>query len=277
METSRERSGEEDDLLARSTKKIKAVTVEIEDTVVITEEAIMGEAEAGLDQAETDPEKMAEEPAVDGTGQQPGNMEAEKQSFRDKVRGRAKTYDQKDLFGPLNENDGLIQISTKDSWPSIRTSPQLKAYLNNRCRNCLIVKLLGRNIGYKVLYDKIMKLWNLMGDLELIEIGEGYFVVKFYLEEDIRFALEEGPWVIFGHYLTVRRWRPNFRPSDDTIMSTAVWIRFPELSVEERVLLALWNTIGRAIKVDNNTHFASRGKFARVCVEIDNKPLVPKV
>lgn len=46
----------------------------------------------------------------------------------------------------------------------------------------------------------------------------------------------------------------------------------------ERVLLALGNLVGRALKVDNNTHLTSRGKFARVCVEIDlNKPIVPKL
>lgn len=114
--------------------------------------------------------------------------------------------------------------------------------------------------------------------LELIELGEGYFLAKFFLQDDLQFDLAE---VIFGHYLTVRRWRPDFRPSEAAIDSTAAWIRFPELPVEyydERVLLAMGNTIGIAIKVDKTTHFASMGKFARVCVEIDlNKPFVPKV
>ncbi|OMO81305.1 reverse transcriptase [Corchorus capsularis] len=206
-----------------------------------------------------------------------------KQSFRDKVRGvsRAKTFDEEDRFGALDMNDGLIEISTKDSWPAIRTTPKLREFLHKKWRNCLIVKLLGRNIGFKTLENKVMGLWKPMGDLELIELGEGYFIAKFYLEDDMKFALEEGPWVIFGHYLTVSRWRPDFRPSEAAIHTTAAWIRFPELPVEfydERFLLALGNTVGKEIKVDRNTHFASRGKFARVCVEVDlTKPLVPKV
>ncbi|XVE62927.1 hypothetical protein DITRI_Ditri06bG0158500 [Diplodiscus trichospermus] len=38
------------------------------------------------------------------------------------------------------------------------------------------------------------------------------------------------------------------------------------------------NTVGKALKVDSNTRFASRGKSARICVELDlHKPLVPKI
>lgn len=51
-------------------------------------------------------------------------------SFRDKVRGdnRAKSFDEEDLFGALNENEGLLQVSRQDSWPAITTSPKLKEY-----------------------------------------------------------------------------------------------------------------------------------------------------
>lgn len=150
-------------------------------------------------------------------------------SFSDKVRGkpRAKVFDQGDRFGALDDNEGLIQVFTKDSWPAIRTSPKLREALHDKWKDCLVVKLLGRNIVYKTLHAKVVGLWNPKGDFELIELGEGFFIAKFYLDEDLRYVLEEGPWVIFGHYLTVRRWRPDFRPSEAVIDSTAAWIRFP--------------------------------------------------
>lgn len=66
-----------------------------------------------------------------------------------------------------------------------------------------------------------------------------------------------------------------------SIDSNAVWVRFPGLSVryyDDRVLLAMGTSLGRALKVDQNTRYASRGRFAQVCVEVDlNQPLVPKV
>lgn len=30
-----------------------------------------------------------------------------------------------------------------------------------------------------------------------------YFVTKFELEEDLNFALTEGPWIVAGHYLVL--------------------------------------------------------------------------
>lgn len=58
------------------------------------------------------------------------------------------------------------------------------------------------------------------------------------------------------------------------------WVRFPKLSVmyyEEDVLYAHASSIGTPIKIDVNTRLATRGRFARVCVEIDlTKPLVAK-
>ncbi|WCJ44151.1 zinc ion binding nucleic acid binding [Euphorbia peplus] len=86
--------------------------------------------------------------------------------------------------------------------------------------------------------------------------------------------------MVQGHYLTVRTWTPEFSPSATVVGSTIVWARFPELPLqfyEEDGLMLIGNSFGRAIKVDKNTSQATRGKFARVCVEIDlSKPIVPQ-
>ncbi|OMP00911.1 reverse transcriptase [Corchorus capsularis] len=295
METQRERSGEEEDLLARSTKKIKSAKVNFvedfdhvmdenqDDFGSIPSDAFESDGGANDNGDGGDKCNSMANANLDAEVRSPRQTESTAPSFRDMVRGdsRAKTFDEEDIFGVLTENEGLIEVSTVDSWPALRTSPKMKQFLHFKWRNCLIVKLLGRNIGYKTLQTRVTNMWKPRGHLELIDLGEGFFVAKFSLEEDLQFALAEGPWVIFGHYLTVRRWRPDFRPSEAVINSTAAWIRFPELPTEyfdERFLLALGNTIGRAIKVDKTTHFAFRGKFARVCVEIDlNKKLVPNV
>ncbi|KAL0291792.1 UNVERIFIED_CONTAM: hypothetical protein Scaly_2620300 [Sesamum calycinum] len=57
--------------------------------------------------------------------------------------------------------------------------------------------------------------------------------------------------------------------------------RFPEMPVEffqEELLMRIGNRIGRAVKVDETTMAASRGRYARVCVEVDlTKPLVSMI
>ncbi|XP_028060303.1 uncharacterized protein LOC114263918 [Camellia sinensis] len=90
----------------------------------------------------------------------------------------------------------------------------------------------------------------------------------------------ERPWVIMDHYLTVRRWEPNFKPSEAFETTTVVWVQFPELQIEyyqEKVLFAIAKAISKPLKIDWTTAMATRGKFARVCVEMDlSQPLKPK-
>lgn len=61
------------------------------------------------------------------------------------------------------------------------------------------------------------------------------------------------------------------------INTFSVWVCFPILPVEyytENWLRRARDQIGRTIKVDDTTIYAMRGKFARVCVEVDlTKPL----
>jgi hypothetical protein len=53
---------------------------------------------------------------------------------------------------------------------------------------------------------------------------------------------------------------------------TIVWVRFPGLNLvyyDESFLMAMASAIGKPIKVDINTLKVERGRFARVCVEVD--------
>lgn len=117
-------------------------------------------------------------------------------------------------------------------------------------------------------------------DLE-INIGHGFFMVKFDIQSDREKVMSGGPWMLFDHYVAVRPWEADFVSSEVTINKSMVWIRFPSLGMEyydENVLTALSSTIGKPIRVDVRTIDASRGKFARICVEIDlEKSVVGKI
>jgi hypothetical protein len=145
-------------------------------------------------------------------------------------------------------------------------------------RQGLIVKLMGRRIGYKALETRLKQLWVRKGVISIIDLGGEYFLVYFTNEEDYNHALEDGPWMIYDHYLIAREWSPNFHPSDATIEKAAVWVRIPDLPIEyydAKVLHYIGDRIGETVKVDKNTLYQERGKYARVCVEVDlNKPLL---
>lgn len=130
-----------------------------------------------------------------------------------------------------------------------------------------------------MIVPQIKTAWQLENDCEIIDIDKGFLVACFYSRDDYLKVLEGGPWVVFGHYLTISKWCPNFTPSESEIASTLIWIRFPELPLEmfrERTLMAMGNTIGKALKVDMTTNDVARGRFACVCVEISlTRPLTP--
>ncbi|KAI9079323.1 hypothetical protein K1719_038724 [Acacia pycnantha] len=98
--------------------------------------------------------------------------------------------------------------------------------------------------------------------------------------DDYMEALTGGPWVITDAYLSVARWKPEFSPKNERIESVVAWVRFPDLPAplfDKKFLLNLGNSIGKASRLDVHTAQRARGKFARMCVELDlTKPLVPE-
>lgn len=171
---------------------------------------------------------------------------------------------------PLSASGLVLEIS-KDKYISL-----FKPW-----RGALIIKLLGKIVSYRVMLQRKTALWKLQKDHELIDLEGSYYVVHFFAREDYLKVLEGGPWIILGHYLTVVKWRPNFRPSRQTITSTLIWLRFREVPFkmfDEESLADLGDLVGKTVKADPIIVEAYRGRYARVCVEIDlSKPLLSSV
>lgn len=107
----------------------------------------------------------------------------------------------------------------------------------------------------KLLEQKVKYLWKLKIGCEMNDLEQGHVVVRFYDRDDYYHVLEEGPWIVMGHYLTVWRWKPNLRPTD-VITSTLAWIKLLEILVElfdKDILLRIGNKVGQSIKIDGTT------------------------
>ncbi|XP_056696946.1 uncharacterized protein [Spinacia oleracea] len=124
-------------------------------------------------------------------------------------------------------------------------------------------------------------MWRIKGSLEVIDIGKQVYLFKFTQTDDYERGLFGGPWFIMDHYLMITPWKPNFRPSVNGFDFMSVWVRIEELPVEyydKDALYEIAKVIGKPIRVDYATDKVSRGKYARVCVEIDlRKPIITKV
>lgn len=112
----------------------------------------------------------------------------------------------------------------------------------------MIVKLLGRKIGFKTLEARIHQMWVKKWVINMIDVGNDYFLITFTNMEDHKKALTKGPWLIFDHYLRVREWTPNFDPTKTYISTVAIWVRVSGLPIEyydAKFLTILGNRIGR--------------------------------
>ena len=108
-------------------------------------------------------------------------------------------------------------------------------------------------------------------------MGNGWLLFRFSNLQDITLVWNGRPWHISGLNLVLRRWEPFFNPYSATIQRIDQWVKITRLPLElweEESLKQLLQDVGHFIKVDDITLNRSKGKFARVCLNIDiTKPL----
>ncbi|MBA0583592.1 hypothetical protein Gorai_014443 [Gossypium raimondii] len=63
-----------------------------------------------------------------------------------------------------------------------------------------------------------------------MDLENDYYLVRFSEEDDYNKVLTNGPWVIFGQYLTIRPWTPDFLTTQDEVGIQVVWVWLPGLS-----------------------------------------------
>ncbi|XP_057418764.1 uncharacterized protein LOC130712971 [Lotus japonicus] len=150
-----------------------------------------------------------------------------------------------------------------------------KSVIDNMCspwKNALVVGLLGKRLGYRTMKSRLSSIWQLVGEFDLLDIDNGFYMVKFDRDEDRKKVMDGGPWMIFDHYLVVALWSKEFISPAAKITKTMAWIRVPGLNVtfyDESFLMSLAKLIGTPVRVDMTTLNAERGRFARICVELD--------
>lgn len=165
--------------------------------------------------------------------------------------------------------------------PTITLTREDKLKLQTPWKHTLIIKIWGRQVGYAYLLCRITSIWKPKAKMELIAMENDYYLVKFNFVEDYEHAQLGGPWMVMDHYLLVRDWTPYFDPWRAGVEEKlTVWVRFSDLPIEfydYEFLMKLGGRIGEPKNIDEATSLVSRGKFTRMCVEIDiTKPLVSK-
>nr|KYP39534.1 LINE-1 reverse transcriptase isogeny [Cajanus cajan] len=180
-----------------------------------------------------------------------------------------------------NDDEANLSGEDMDPCPTITVTREEFEEWCSPWRNSLIINVLGKRISYRSLENKIQREWAKAGLVRMVDLSQEFYLVQFAAEEDYKHALFEGPWMIADHYIVVQRWRPFFTFTATQTRRIAAWIRIPGLPIElfnDRFLWRVGSKLGTMLKIDKLTSIQSRGRFARICVEIDlQKKLVSQI
>ncbi|MBA0599496.1 hypothetical protein Gorai_005713, partial [Gossypium raimondii] len=143
-------------------------------------------------------------------------------SWKNKLVGQSTKFDGNGLeeeedFGLL---EGEIQKSIMNAIPSIEFSDRIHQILIRDMENIVILKFLGRNIGYSILQNK-NKL-------------------------DCEKVLSRVPWIVFGQYLIIQPWTVSFN-------LTQVFPGLLGYLYKQKILMEIKGMIGKVAKLDMNT------------------------
>lgn len=68
--------------------------------------------------------------------------------------------------------------------PKVRISRKEKRWLRTPWKQAIIIKLLGKRITYGFLVRKLQSLWSPLGGMDIIDIGNDFYIVGFVSKED---------------------------------------------------------------------------------------------
>ena len=152
---------------------------------------------------------------------------------------------------------------------AVNLTPETRNLIRAKWAHALIVKVHGRSVGFQFLHSKLMSMWKPLGRLDCVDLEKDFYLIRFGLVEDYDNVLKGGPWFVGGHFLNIRVWEPNFKPTTAVCNMVAVWIRLFELPIEFYALCVLkeiGNAIGPMLRIDSNTTVEARGRYARIYV-----------
>ncbi|CAN1164266.1 hypothetical protein LINPERHAP1_LOCUS29052 [Linum perenne] len=143
----------------------------------------------------------------------------------------------------------------------------------------LVVKVLERSFSFGAVRRRLENLWARNGNIQVSDVSNSFFLVRFADPDDYRRVAFEGPWKIYDYYFSVARWTPSFN-EEEPLKTILTWVRLPKLAIHffnQVAVSRIGNCIGRTVKIDLATSKGARARYARVCVEVDvTKPLLGK-
>jgi len=191
-----------------------------------------------------------------------------------------KAFDFSDLMDMEADSDDDVE-GLREGLATMKLSRETKLHIRKPWSNALIIKLYGRAVGFNFLQSKLNLLWKPAWRIDYVTLGKDFYSVRFSMKNDMDAVLKNGPWFIGGHFLSIRPWEPFFKPACANVSSITVRVRLHELLMElyePEVLKQIGESIGKVLRIDTHTAMEARGRYARLCIQVDiNKLLIDTI
>lgn len=179
-----------------------------------------------------------------------------------------------------SEESGMIRLIPSGEnrpLPTLEIDPMLMNTINQEWQDAMIIKLTGCAWNVEMLKLRLDRLWDLKGVYELIDIGNNIFILKDVVARKREEILTMGPWQIAGKFMSIRKWFQDFDPDNYKVDTAITWVRIHRLPPQfyrEAILHQIASGLGEPIKADAKTFWGMRGKYARLCIQVDlSKPV----
>ncbi|CAN1292675.1 hypothetical protein LINPERPRIM_LOCUS21682, partial [Linum perenne] len=115
------------------------------------------------------------------------------------------------------EINGLVRPAVSELPPDTPSCPRIRFSAEEQCNfvkpwsKALVVKVIERNFSYGAMKRRLESLWAKHGQIQVLDLSNACFAIRFSNKGDYSRAAFEGPWKIFDYYITVSTWSLNFK------------------------------------------------------------------
>lgn len=125
-------------------------------------------------------------------------------------------------------------------------------------------------LSSKLITSKCLTEWKPSGDVNLVDMGNDFYLIRFSNVSDCNIVLHGQPWFVEARFCAFKFEKKKFDPVKEKIQFIPLWIRILPLEMwNELILRHILSPIGNLLRIDHKPEKVSKGLIARVCVEFD--------
>lgn len=148
--------------------------------------------------------------------------------------------------------------------------PEVNSIHSDLTNTAVICRFNGFWPKSDALHQWIYATWS--PNCEIYLCPKGFFIVKFNTEQERANIINQGPWFWGSAGLFITPWFSDFDAATMIVTKMPVWVRLHGLPLHfwhPTVLIAIGNSLGKILKMDEERTSRGLFTFARICVEVD--------